>query len=83
MDGLTLDQINTLLDEKLRPIHSKLDEHGQLLKEHGETLDAITAELHEVHRLSSSTVDLLQLTREKFRPAINEARQRLGLPPVE
>lgn len=64
------------LDSNLTTANEKLDEHG-------EHLDAITAELHQVHKLASSTFDLLQVTREKFRPAIDEARARLGLPPIE
>lgn len=79
-------QLRKILKEELQPIiktqqkHSKiLGEHSKVLEEHSEHLDDITAELHQVHKLADTTLDVVKARYEKNKREIDEIKDHLGL----
>ncbi|MBI2593776.1 hypothetical protein HYW44_04000 [Candidatus Daviesbacteria bacterium] len=84
---MTPKQFKEILKEELQPIievlgeHSKvLGEHSKLLGTHGQKIDALVAEMHEVHKLADTTVDIVKARYEKNKREIDEIKDHLGLP---
>lgn len=79
--------LREIIREELAPIkktqleHSNLlQEHTNFLQEHSEKLDAITAELHDVHQLADTTLDIVKGRYEKNKKEIDEIKDHLDLP---
>lgn len=83
---MTPKQFRELLQEELKPVlkilgeHSQiLGEHSQDLKTHGAKIDALVAEMHQVHKLAETTVDIVKARYEKNKKEIDEIKDHLGL----
>lgn len=55
---IVVEAVKPILDEALEPIQKTLEAHTR-------KIDALTSEMHEVHRLAETTVDIVEARYEK------------------
>lgn len=65
-------QLRKIIKEELEPVIKTQEEHSQ-------KIDAITVELHQVHKLADATLDVVKGRYEKNKREIDEVKDHLGL----
>lgn len=73
-------QLRDIIKEELEPIKKTQQNHSEKLENHSGKLDAVTAELHQVHQLADATLDVVKGRYEKNKREINEIKEHLNLP---
>ena len=73
-------QLRKIIKEELVPVINTQQDHSKILSEHTEKIDALTEELHTVHQLADTTVDIVKGRYEKNKREIDEIKDHLNLP---
>lgn len=71
-----LQEIGSLIEEKLEPIKETLDKHTKILSEHSDKLDSLTLDMIEVQRKTDAIADIRDML-EDTKGKVDDHEQRI------